>query len=221
MGSKPVRRNPVDDATRRARHQVHEMVAELRTARLSAGLSQGSVAAAVGCSRQLIGAIEAGKLVDVGCIQLARIGAVVGMDVSTRAFAAGSPLRDAGLLRLLQRFRSIPGAAWSWRTEVPVSDEPLDRRAFDAVLSDGSHRVGVECITRLTDAQGQDRSILLKQAAARLGRVELVLSDTRYNRSAVRSAAPTLDPAFPLPQRSLIRDLRAGRVPTANEIVLL
>jgi transcriptional regulator with XRE-family HTH domain len=221
MGGMPVRRNPVDEATRRARHQVHEAVGELRSARLSAGLSQGSVAAAVGCSRQLIGAIEAGKLEDVGCIQLARIAAVVGMDVTTRAFASGSPLRDAGQLRLLQRFRSIVGAAWTWRTEVPVSDEPLDRRAFDAVLSDGSDRVGVECITRLTDAQGQVRSILLKQVAGRLGRVVLVLSDTRYNRSVVRSAAPTLDPAFPLSQRRLIRELEAGRLPSANGIVLL
>ena len=79
----------------------------------------------------------------------------------------------------------------------------------------------MECITRLTDAQGQVRSILLKQAAAHLSRVVLVLSDTRHNRSAVRSAAPTLDPAFPLSQRSLIRALDAGRLPDANGLVLL
>jgi DNA-binding XRE family transcriptional regulator len=217
----PTRRNPVDEATRRARHQVGEVLTELRGARLSAGLSQATIAAALGCSRQLIGVIEAGRLDDIGCVALARMGAVVGLDVSLRAFTGGSPLRDAGQLRLLDRFRSRVGSAWSWRTEVPVGADPLDRRAFDAVLNDGPHQVGVECLTRLTDAQAQVRSILLKQASARLDRMVLVLADTRHNRAAMRAAAPTLDPAFPLPQRILMRELKSGALPPANGLVLL
>ena len=175
----------------------------------------------VGCSRQLIGAIESGQLEDIGCIQLARIGAVVGLDVPIRAFPAGSALRDAAQLRLLERFRVIVGDGWIWRTEVPVSANPLDRRAVDAVLVRAPHRVGVEAVTRILDAQAQTRPILLKQEVAGLHRMVLLLADTRHNRVALTDGAQTLNPAFPLPQRSMMRELKAGRLPAANGIVLV
>ena len=179
------------------------------------------MAARLGCSRQLIGAIEAGQLEDVGCIQLARIGAVVGVDIPIRAFPAGSPLRDAAQLRLLERFRDSIGEAWTWRTEVPVSANPLDRRAIDAVLVRAPHRVGIEAVTRILDAQAQTRPILLKQEAAGLQRMVLVLASTRHNRIALVEGAQTLNPAFPLPHRSLMRDLKRGQLPPANGIVLI
>lgn len=217
----PIRRDPIEEAARRARHQVETALADVRNARRNAGISQTSMAALLGCSRQLIGAIEKGQLNDVGCVQLARIGAVVGLDVPIRAFPAGSPLRDAAQLRLLERFRALVGDDWTWRTEVPVSANPLDRRAIDVVLVRAPYRVGVEAITRVLDAQGQTRPILLKQEAAQLDRMVLVLADTRHNRSAILDGAPTFDPAFPVSHRALMRDLRVGRLPSANGIVLI
>lgn len=217
----PVRRNLIDEAARRAQRQVEVATAELRQARIAAGLSQGFVADALGCSRQLIGAIEAGELGDIGAIQLARIGAVVGLDVPIHTFAAGSPLRDAGQLQILARFRATLGGAWSWRTEVPVSTDPRDRRAFDALLVHAPHRIAVEAISRLVDAQGQSRAILLKEAAAHIDRSVLVLADSRNNRRALVEAAPTLTPAFPLRSRAVLHALRAGQLPSANGIVLV
>jgi DNA-binding XRE family transcriptional regulator len=217
----PIRRNRIDDAARRARQQLVHTLADVRNGRLKAGISQESMAALLGCSRQLIGAIEAGRLEDVGCIQLARMGAVVGIDVPIRGYAAGSPLRDAAQLRLLQRFRASLGDAWAWKTEAPVSGDPLDRRAIDAILTRDRQRVGIEAVTRILDAQGQVRPILLKQEAAELERMVLVLADTRHNRTALIDGAPTLHPAFPLASRELMRDLRAGRLPSANGIVLV
>lgn len=217
----PIRRDLVEEATRRARQQVKLALADLRDARRNAGMSQASMAALLGCSRQLIGAIEAGELEDVRCIQLARMGAVVGLDIPIRPFSAGSALRDAAQLRLLERFRAFIGDAWTWRTEVPVSANPLDRRAIDAVLVRRPHRVGAEAVTRILDAQGQTRPILLKQEAAGLDRMVLVLADTRHNRTALIDGAQTLRPAFPLRHRELIRELRNGRLPSANGIVLV
>jgi hypothetical protein len=152
-------------------------------------------------------------------VQLGRWAAVVGMDVGLRAFPAGSPMRDAGQLRLLDRFRRLIGDAWTWRTEVPVSADHRDRRAIDAVLARERVRVGIEAVTRLVDAQGQARPILLKQEASGIGVFVLVLADSRLKRGAVAYGAPTLSPTFPCPPRSALAALRDGQPPTANAIV--
>jgi len=217
----PIRRDPVREAGRRARQQVEQTLAVVRDARVSAGVSQNTMASALGCSRQLIGAIEAGRLDDVGCIQLARMGAVVGLDVPIRAYPGGSPLRDVGQLRLLDRFRGCIGDGWTWQTEVPVRGDSNDRRAIDAVLMHSPIRVGVEAVTRFLDVQGQVRSIVLKQQAAGLACMLIVLADTRHNRHALVEGAPTIRPAFPLASRAVLSDLRAGRPPESNGVVLV
>jgi transcriptional regulator with XRE-family HTH domain len=216
-----VRSNPVDDAARRGRRQLDAVLDDLRSARRAAGLSQASLAVALGCSRPEVSVRERGARGDIGVIQLVRMAAGVGLDISIRAYPAGSPLRDVGQLRVLARFRPAAGPLWHWQTEVPVSRDPSDRRAFDAVLSRGPLRLGVEAITRLTDAQAQVRAITLKQEAAGLTCLVLVLADTHHNRRAVHEGAPTLQPAFPLASRDLLRLLRSGELPPANGIVLV
>jgi transcriptional regulator with XRE-family HTH domain len=215
------RANPVHEASRRAGRQLREVLDDLRNARRAAGLSQRATATAVGCSRQEIGVIERGKLADVGVIQLARFGAVVGLDVPIRTFPGGSPLRDASQLRLLTRFIRSAGRLWHVDTELPVSRDPRERRAFDALLSRGSARVGTEAITRLTDVQAQVRAVTLKQEAGGVSPVILVLADTRHNRWALRAASATLDPAFPLSPRIVFAALRAGQRPPANGRVVV
>ena len=217
MPAQPIR---VAEASRGARRRLQDVLADLRAARRAAGLSQATLAAALGASRQLITEWESSHILP-DPIQLAEWGAMVGLEVSIRSFPAGSPLRDAGQLRLMARARGVLGEQFAWRTEVPVSDDPRDRRAFDAVLSGGAGRIGLEAITRLTDAQGQVRAATLKQAVARLERVVLVLAETRHNRAAVLDAAPTLQPAFPITAREVLRAIRAGRLPRGNGIVLL
>jgi transcriptional regulator with XRE-family HTH domain len=210
----------VTEASRRAHARLEALVRDLRNARLMACLSQRSVGEAVGVSRALVGAWEAGRIVPTP-IQLAQWGAVVGLDVSLRAFVGGSPLRDAGQLRLLERFRSIAGEAWSWRTEVPVGSDPNDRRAFDAVLLKDARRVAVEAIGRLVDAQAQVRAATLKQEAAGVDRLLLVLAETRHNRFALAVGQPTIVPAFPEPARTALAALRAGELPAANAVILV
>jgi transcriptional regulator with XRE-family HTH domain len=216
----PGRWNRVDEASRRAHRQLLELLRDLRAAREAAGLSQAAVAGAIGRSRALVAHWERGT-VRADAIQLARWGAVVGLDVSVRAFPGGAPLRDAGQLRLLARARTAIAGDWRWRTEVPVSRDPRDRRAFDAVLGTAAGTIGLEAITRLTDAQAQVRAALLKQTAAGLDRMVLVLAQTRHNRAAVADGAPTILGSFPASPREVMRALRDGELPKENGIVLV
>lgn len=215
-----IRTNLVEEAARRARQQLTTVISELCAARRTAGLSQAVVGAACGWSRQLVGAMESGRI-EPTPTQLARWGAVVGLDIPIRTYPGGSPLRDAGQLRLLARFQQAVGSAWTWRTEVPVSSDRLDRRAIDCVAVRRPYRVGIEAIARLADSQAQVRSATLKQQAADLDLMLLVLADTRHNRRAIEIAAPSLTPAFPLTGREVLAPLRAGRLPAANGVVLI
>jgi transcriptional regulator with XRE-family HTH domain len=216
----PARRIYLEESARRLRRQLAEVLHDMRAAREAAGLSQASVARAIRVSHQLISMWERGVALP-DPIQLARLGAAVGLDVSVRAYPGGSPLRDAAQLKLLRLAREVIGSAWRWRTEVPVSSDPMDRRAFDAVISRGPVRIGLEAISRLSDVQGQVRAITLKQEAARFARVVMVLASTRHNRAALRQAEPTLRPAFPLGQRAILAALRAGEEPSANGVLLV
>lgn len=216
----PIRAGRLEDAGRRARAHLATLIDELREARRRAGLSQRSVGQALGVSRALVAAWELGT-VTPGAIHLYRWGAVVGLDVSIRAFPGGSPLRDAGQLRLLERFQRIVAAAWTCRTEVPVSADPRDRRAFDMVLQRGHRRVAAEAITRVVDAQAQVRAVELKAQASGVDRIVLVLTDSRRSRMAVEAGRPTIEPAFPCPARVALSALRAGELPPGNAIVFV
>src|SRR5918992_358375 len=173
----PTRSAPLVDAERRARKRVGEAIAECRAQRRRAGITQRQVADALACSRQLVTALEAGQLKDVGLTMLSRYAAAVGLDLSIRLYPSETVLRDIGQVRLLGRMRTLIGGAWLWRTEVPVTRDPRDLRAIDAVMARGNARVDVEAMTRLVDSQGQVRPILLKQQASGLECMILLLAD--------------------------------------------
>lgn len=216
----PSRTNAIDDAGRRARRQLDEAIRDLRAARLAAGLSQAAVSRALGCSRQLVTLLEVGR-VDPSPIQMARWGAAVGLDIPIRTFAGGAPLRDAGQLRLLRRLHEAVGDTWTWRAEVPVTADPRDRRAIDAVLSRGRVRVAIEAIVRLSDAQAQVRAAMLKQNALGVDRMVIALAKTRHNRAALEMAAPTMRASFPCGPRETLVALREGRLPAGNGLVVV
>ena len=208
-------------AQRRASAQLTAVVGDCVARRHAAGLSQSQVASVIGCSRQLVSLMERGQ-VQVGIGLLAAYGAAVGLDLSLKAFDGGSPLRDAGQLPVLGRFEeSIMPGGWSIDSEVPVLEDPRDRRAFDLVLRRPLAVVAVEGISHLGDSQDQVRRIVLKQQAAAIPIAVIVFADTRHNRAAAQIAAPTLEPAFPLPPRAVMRALRAGELPAANGIVFI
>lgn len=136
------------------------VLAEISRARRTAGLSNADVGRACRMSRSMVARIQAGSR-RATVVELAAIGAAVGLDVRLQAYLAGDPLRDAGQLRVLDRFRARLHASVEVRTEVPLPVE-RDRRAWDAVIVGRGWRAGVEVETVLDDIQALERRLALK-----------------------------------------------------------
>lgn len=220
----PPRERSIDRGTRIARHDLAAVGADIRTARLSSGLSLRSVGRACAMSYSQVGRIERAVLRSVSVIQLGRVGAVVGLDVRIRAYPGPAPIRDVAQVSALGRFRKLLHPGLKLRLEVPIPIE-RDQRTWDGVVSglvDGpGGAIPVECETRLHDLQGQLRRIQLKCRDGRAGEVLLVVVGTRPNRTVVREAWPLLGDLFPITGRRALAALRAGRHPGGSAIIFV
>jgi transcriptional regulator with XRE-family HTH domain len=132
-GPVPTRDRPGDRGARTAQMDISRLGSDIRSARVAAGLSLLRVAEVTGISGPQISRIERGLSPSTSVVQLVRLGAVVGLDVRIRAYPAGDPLRDAGQLHLIERFRKRLAPTIRVRLEVPLPIEG-DRRAWDLFL---------------------------------------------------------------------------------------
>ena len=98
---------------------------------------------------------------------------------------------------------------------------PDDRRAWDAVISGGQWRYGVEAETRPRDRQTLERRVALKLRDGDVTGMCLLLLDSRHNRDFVRANQGVLLERFPMPARRVLELLRAGVDPGGDSIVLL
>lgn len=217
MGS---RERAVDVGAASARTILARLAAEIRSARLHAGLSQRSVADGVGISRSQVSRIERGLTPDLTIDMAARVLAVLGQTLNVRTFPAGDPLRDAGQLALLERLRAHLHPSFRWATEVPLPI-PGDRRAWDATACNGAARIGIEGETRLRDLQAVERRVALKERDGGMDRVILLVANTRHNREVVRAHGEVLSGRFPTPGPRALELLRAGADPGGNALILL
>jgi transcriptional regulator with XRE-family HTH domain len=110
---------------------------EIRAARLDRDLSLREVCLAVGVSVSTGSRLERGVLEHVDVMLLARMCAVVGLDMSVKAYPGGEPIRDAAHLGLLGEFRALLHSSVEWATEVPL---PItgDPRAWDGLARGAS-----------------------------------------------------------------------------------
>lgn len=205
----------------RGRTLLGSCVREILSCRANAGLSQIDVSAAAGLSRGRYGRIERGGDGQVSVDELARIGAVLGLELSVRYFPVGDPLRDAGQRAVLERFRRGCHLRLQLRTEVPLPN-PGDLRAWDAVVTgfQPSIRCAVEAETRPADEQALARKLAVKRRDGHVDRLILLLSDTRHNREFLRSAVG-LQASFPIGGARAMELLGAGADPGGDAIVLL
>ncbi len=211
---------PADIGSRRARQILAEMGRELRNARVERGLSQVEVARAVKMSRSQVGRIEKADVPDVPLAKVARLLAVVGLELSARAYPAGPPIRDAAHRALLDRFRKRVAPALAWRFEVPLGLIG-DQRAWDAVVEVGVVRIAVEAETRPRDVQALQRRLASKRRdAPGISTVVLLLADTRHNRLLMREHGEALRADLPEPGVHLLRALADGKPPGGSGIVL-
>ena len=219
----PDRERASDRGSRLARRDQAIVGADLRTARIIAGKTMRDVGRAVGMSYTTVGRIERAELPSATVTQLARIGAVVGLDVRVRAYPGPTPLRDAGQIALFDRFRLRLSPSLVMRTEVPLQIEG-DLRAWDAVIAGFEPAAGplhTEGETRLYDAQSQLRRIALKARDSGVDTVLLVIADTPRNRAAVRAAGPMITEGYPIPPRAALAALAAGRHPGESALVFV
>jgi transcriptional regulator with XRE-family HTH domain len=211
----------ISEARLRIRRLRVELGADLREARVAAGLRQIDMARALRWSKSKVGRVERGEAATVSLEDIAAHAAAVGLRLSAQLFAVGSRLRDGRQAGMITNYLAwIAPGSWSARTEVPVGD-PRDRRAIDLVVSGRGVRVAHEFVSRMRDAQAQSRPLIQKAQAAGIDRLILVIAGTRANRRAVDEAGAALRAAFPLSGRRILDALRHGRDPGGNGIVFL
>ena len=209
----------IDRGRQRGRYVRTELGRERRECRLAAGLSLSAVGRAVGLHATNVGRIERAAVSGVSIQRMAELFAVVGHELGCRAYPAGPPLRDAAHVALIRRAKARIGGRWHWRAEAPVTADPGDARAWDALLESPSARVGLEAETRLRDVQALQRRIEAKVRDGAVSCVVLVVADTRGNRAAVAAAGPILALTFPVLPIAAWAALRAGRDPGGNALL--
>jgi len=206
----------------RGRAAVADLMRQARDARVQHGLSQDDVARALQMSRSRYSRIERGLAPGLSIVTAAQVLAILGMELSARAYPSGEPMRDSAHVALLERARRRVHNSLRWQTEVPLPG--ADRRAWDAVVSGrdrvGGWRLGIEAETRPNDAQTLERRIALKERDGDVDAVILLLADTRHNRGLVREH-PGLRDRFPITGRRALELIAAGARPEGNSIVLL
>jgi len=193
---------------------------ELRSARLSASISQREVGARVGISHAQLGRIERAELEGVTIDQLSRACSALGLRLIVRAVPNADPALDAGQLRLLERFRAVLPPGMPFWTEVALP-RLGDLRAWDGLLRINGSRVAVEAETRLRDIQALERRLSLKLRDGDADVLILAVSDTENNRRMLDLHREALRAMFPLDGHQVLRALHAGEAPTASGIVVL
>lgn len=196
---------------------ARDMGEELLQARLRSGLTLAQVASAVGANRWQISSREKGTA-RVGLVDLAVHAAAVGLDLSVRTFLGPAAIRDAGQVRVLDRFLGMIGSMWAVLLEAPVGLTG-DQRAFDCILRCAELVIGVEVITRLRDVQAQLRPLFAKARDAGIDRLIIVVADTRANREALELAGDVLGAALSTDARATFAALRAGTIPARDALV--
>jgi transcriptional regulator with XRE-family HTH domain len=210
----------IDRGTELARRLLRALGLELKAARRDRGLSQADVGRAAGCSASTVSRVERGMAPAVSIMLMARLFAVVGLDLSARAFPGGQPLRDAAHVRLLARLRGRVHPSLGWATEVPL---PLagDQRAWDAMIGGPSWRFGVEAETAPTDVQALTRRLQLKRRDGQVSGLILLLPNSARTREFLAQASDSLHAIAPVPGVRALERLGAALEPEGNSIVVL
>ena len=210
----------LDRANRRADTAIRATGREIRIARQDRNLSLDKVGATVGLSASAASRIERGLTPEVSILRMAQLAEVVGLELSVRLFAGGSPIRDDAHAALLGRCRDKMHPSLRWSIEVPLPN-PGDDRAWDAMVSGPGWRYGIEAETAPRDVQALSRRLALKLRDGGVDAILLVLPRTRRAREFLTASRAMLDAAFPVPGATALARLKDGLDPGGGSIILL
>lgn len=200
------------------------LAAQLREARQLAGLSQKTLADALGCSQAEISRRESLDLQDLGIVALAEMAAVLGLDLRASLYPQGQPIRDKGHQALINRLLAMMSPLWHHTAELPFPG-PGDPRWWDVVLklvtNQARQVVGVEAETRIRDHQALVRRVHGRQTQGGTDVVLLLLSDSAANRPLVDDLRGALGPDWATAPRALLAALRSGRPLPSSGVILL
>lgn len=216
----PSRYRRIDQGNQHADKTLRRLGDELRIARLGAGLSLREIARQSGCSRSQLSRIERGQAATVSLRSLDVLFATLGMELSSRPFPHGSPLRDEAHARLLSRFRARLPSQIRLRTEVPLSGD-RERRAWDGELALGRATCKLEAETVLHDLQALDRRVARKMRDDDVEHVLLLVADTRRNRRVLAEFRALISERYPLSTREIMACLARGRLPQGGGCAVL
>ncbi len=215
----PIYERAAERGARRGRFLLNRAASELLTARIGAAMSQRELGRLLGVSHSRVGRAERGEPDQLTIELAARMAAVLGLQLSVSLYPDGDPVRDAGHLALMDRFRARLPSAVTVRTEVPIPIDG-DRRSADLVLSGTGFRVLVEAETRLDDVQAFARRLSAKQRDLGISRAILLVADTRHNREVIRRY-PAIGERFPTSMRACLAALTRGDQPAGDALVIL
>lgn len=195
---------------------------ELRDARLSYGLSQQALAAAVRMPASKISRVERAALPSLSVRDAALIATAVGLDLSVKTYPGGAPIRDSAHAHHLQRLLHHISRPLRYRTEVPLParDGFPDLRSWDATITDQTEEMGVEVEMKLHDAQAQTRRIHLKWRDGGVTRLLVVVADTKGNRRVITEFEQYFAQLPRLRTSRVLSSLAAGHLPPTGMILL-
>jgi transcriptional regulator with XRE-family HTH domain len=199
-------------------------VAEVRNARLVAGLSLDQLARELEWSATAVGRLESGQREDIGIVALSEIASVLGYEVSVGLHPIGDPVRDKGQLACGRRFDAVLSERWR------VTDETLlpgagEQRSWDKLLrlTDATPRylVGTDIESRVWDVQAIVRRTRARERDGQVDHILIVLADTAHNRRIVDELRASLGPDYATSARCLVRALRVGMRLAGSGVVLV
>lgn len=220
MGGMANQERPRDRGTRIAGEQLFRLAREARDARIQSGRSQRTVAEAVRIHASWVSRFERGQASGISVDTAARILAVVGLDLSLRAYPSDEEIRDEAHAKLIARFLALIPEVVGRALEVPFP-MPGDKRGWDLRLRVEPEAWGVEAETHVRDFQASVRKLNIKARDGEVDGTILLLADSRHHRALVRRHASLIRSQFPVDGRIALERLAGGRSPAGNALILL
>jgi transcriptional regulator with XRE-family HTH domain len=201
----------IQDGDRQLRRSSQRFGEEIRELRLRAGLSQASLARAIGVTRSVICRLEQGDPAVATRIQ-ARAAAALGGDFKVAVYPGSSPLiHDAAHARLVEAVLRRCDPRWHVAVEAPVpgpgrrSTDIRLESPIDVVLMEvETHIQALEAIIR----EGADKRVAHStESPNRRIHTVLVLPPTRHHRALVASHPRIVAASFPASSEALVASL--------------